>query len=158
MGDVPVKLYTSTRQEVHSDLFGMQSSLLQLGQAGRLHKQKKVTPPLIPPCTTETVTSHPLQFNLCHRSRKPRALLKNRSAQAHTVSMFESGNMLAKCFEKVMNFNPFASWAVMITFAVMKMYDHTNMFCPPLFNEVWIPIYNYSYQKFIYVSILKPRR
>jgi hypothetical protein len=25
-------------------------------------------------------------------------------------------------------------------------------------GEVWIPIYNYSYRKFIYVSILKPRR
>ncbi len=25
-------------------------------------------------------------------------------------------------------------------------------------NMVWIPIYNYSYRKFIYVSILKPRR
>ncbi len=27
-----------------------------------------------------------------------------------------------------------------------------------LANIVWIPIYNYSYRKFIYVSILKPRR
>jgi hypothetical protein len=27
-----------------------------------------------------------------------------------------------------------------------------------LLGIVWIPIYNYSYRKFIYVSILKPRR
>jgi hypothetical protein len=26
------------------------------------------------------------------------------------------------------------------------------------FGYLWIPIYNYSYRKFIYVSILKPRR
>ncbi len=35
---------------------------------------------------------------------------------------------------------------------------HPSYIPPPSPDILWIPIYNYSYRKFIYVSILKPRR
>jgi hypothetical protein len=44
----------------------------------------------------------------------------------------------------------------------LPTFQMTNMVQPQVVKDhhipEWIPIYNYLYQKFIYVSILKPRR
>ena len=42
----------------------------------------------------------------------------------------------------------------------LQVRDHrkTNNSTPHPSSGMWIPIYNYLYQKFIYVSILNPRR
>ncbi len=40
----------------------------------------------------------------------------------------------------------------------IRQYSRNNAFCIKKVNAVWIPIRNCLYQKFIYVSILKPRR
>ncbi len=48
---------------------------------------------------------------------------------------------------------------VYITCMTIFKIDFQHVMEPDIWlSKVWIPIYNYSYRKFIYVSILKPRR
>jgi hypothetical protein len=63
---------------------------------------------------------------------------------------------------KISLHRPFNVWSFCFMFKTFLegMLQRECSVCYISYNDivVWIPIYNYSYRKFIYVSILKPRR